>query len=395
MLQKSRGASERALQINPALAEAHAALAKMKHWSGDIKGAESGFEKAIDLNPNYAPSYQWYGQMLGSRHNRLDEALQLSIKSVELDPKSAIILCDYAGVLERAGMFREAIEYNEMAIKLEPELTKAYRQLGIIKATANGRLDEAIFDFKTALLIEPDSWRTISELGYFYLNLGDIEKARHWLEELKGVDNKGEMAWLSAQINLLERNENHAVVDIQSYLVERRSGKFEARMMLGHLLMKMGDPPAAHALYALLDEKLPASHFWFNRRNVFGVVELAYILLESEHEARAKELLTESLAFIEQYPRLGVLGSNILEVKIHALLGDEDRALEALRELVDSGWRINAWYYFEHDPSLHSLRSHPTFMEIKKGIEADLTEQRKRVDARDGNLMRVSLNYQQ
>lgn len=61
-LPKAKAALQRALELDPSLARAHATLGLLKsqcEW--DWHGAEQEFHKAVDLEPNYAPAHHWAG----------------------------------------------------------------------------------------------------------------------------------------------------------------------------------------------------------------------------------------------------------------------------------------------------------------------------------------------
>lgn len=60
-------AANRALEINPELAEAHAALAYSNLYDWNWSRAQEGFERAIALNPNYAPAHLWFAHYLAAR----------------------------------------------------------------------------------------------------------------------------------------------------------------------------------------------------------------------------------------------------------------------------------------------------------------------------------------
>jgi hypothetical protein len=76
---------------------------------------------------------------------------------------------------------------------------------------------------------------------------------------------------------------------------------------------------------------------------------------------------------------LGSYGYGIVDVLIHALRGDKEKALTALRQAVDQGWRIYWWITLEHDPILQPLHADPRFQAMKEEIEADMAEQLARV----------------
>src|SRR5262245_14079368 len=62
---KVKAATQRALELDPTLAEPHATLAWARVADDfDWAGAEADFKRAIELNPSYATGHQWYGLLL-------------------------------------------------------------------------------------------------------------------------------------------------------------------------------------------------------------------------------------------------------------------------------------------------------------------------------------------
>src|SRR5262249_28503615 len=62
---RARAAASRALAIDDTLAEAHVSLAMVqKEHDWDWAAAGRGYERALELNPNYAVGWQWYGEYL-------------------------------------------------------------------------------------------------------------------------------------------------------------------------------------------------------------------------------------------------------------------------------------------------------------------------------------------
>jgi eukaryotic-like serine/threonine-protein kinase len=85
---KIRGAVQRAIELDPTLAEPHAALAVLKEQANwDWAGAEAEYRKAIELNPNDVTSHHWYANLL-SELGRPKEALAENEKALALDPAS-------------------------------------------------------------------------------------------------------------------------------------------------------------------------------------------------------------------------------------------------------------------------------------------------------------------
>jgi hypothetical protein len=106
------------------------------------------------------------------------------------------------------------------------------------------------------------------------------------------------------------------------------------------------------------------------------------LLQKSGNEARARQLLDGAMKAIERSPRLGDFGVGLADVQIHALRGERDKALSALRQAGAAGWRGTSrftwgWkYYRDFDPSLASIRNEPEFKAVFADIERDMARQR-------------------
>jgi hypothetical protein len=103
---------------------------------------------------------------------------------------------------------------------------------------------------------------------------------------------------------------------------------------------------------------------------------------EQEH---ADLLLNRSLEHIQTLPRLGEYGYGIADVRIYALRGDKQKALSALQQAIDEGWRTYWWYYLKHDPTLELLHDEPEFQAMVAEIEADMAAQLARVREMERN----------
>jgi TolB-like protein/Tfp pilus assembly protein PilF len=85
---KAKSAALKALEVDDSLSEAHASLAFVElYYEWDWAGAEKSFRRAIELNPNYAPAYQWYSHLLMSG-GRTSDAISAAKRAAEIDPLS-------------------------------------------------------------------------------------------------------------------------------------------------------------------------------------------------------------------------------------------------------------------------------------------------------------------
>ena len=143
MLARGRAALHKALEIDESLAEAHASLGlKAMNFDWDWAMAEQEFRRAIELNPNYATAYQWYGEFLASI-GRFDEGIRTLKRAQELDPLSLVINTDVAKVYMIARRYDEAIAQFQKALEMDPGFDVARGLLGLTYSL-KGEHEEAI-----------------------------------------------------------------------------------------------------------------------------------------------------------------------------------------------------------------------------------------------------------
>src|SRR6266403_4131114 len=82
---KAIRAAQKALDLNPGLAEAHALLGRVLKKQFQWADAEAQYQQALALNPNNSAAHLEYANWLAS-HGRVDEALAWSRRARELDP---------------------------------------------------------------------------------------------------------------------------------------------------------------------------------------------------------------------------------------------------------------------------------------------------------------------
>ena len=92
-----------------------------------------------------------------------------------------------------------------------------------------------------------------------------------------------------------------------------------------------------------------------------AATDLALVLSKTGEQERADLLLDRSLQYIQTLQRLGLGGHWIADVQIYALQGEKQKALSALRQAIDEGWRGFWWYSLKYDPTLESLHDEPEY----------------------------------
>ena len=138
-----KGAAEQAVALDETLAEAHGQLATALTWvDWDWEGAESAYQRAIDLNQNYASARIFYSHFLTAL-GRADEAEPHILRALELDPLVAFNYAMRAVQLLHAGRPDDAGAAFDEAFRIDPNLGFV-RNLSWEFRAAQGRYEEAL-----------------------------------------------------------------------------------------------------------------------------------------------------------------------------------------------------------------------------------------------------------
>jgi eukaryotic-like serine/threonine-protein kinase len=128
---KAKAAALKAIELDPTLAEPHAALGL--YYTGYAFNdplAEKALRRAIELNPNYATAWHWLGNATLISMQRFDEALAAGQRAIELDPLSAIISADQGWNYLFAHRYDDSIAQMHLTLKLDPNFYYAHYNLG-------------------------------------------------------------------------------------------------------------------------------------------------------------------------------------------------------------------------------------------------------------------------
>jgi adenylate cyclase len=179
--------AQKALALDPDLAEAHLSMGTALQTSLDFKGSEKELDRAVALNPNLALAYDQYGwtfMCLG----RFDEALANEKKALELDPLNALLNTDLAWFLYLARRDDEATAQIRSTLELDPNNAFAHSVLGWCLFW-KGKTTEARAEFQKATTLDDLPWYRGS-LGYTSAVLGDRAKAEQILRELEDLSKQ-------------------------------------------------------------------------------------------------------------------------------------------------------------------------------------------------------------
>ncbi len=380
--QLARTAVDRALELDSLLGEAYAELAFLQMVDGDLAAAEASYRRCLELNPNYAAGYQWFGEFL-SDNGRAEEAIVYSKIATELDPRSAIIASDYAEVLGASGRHAEALEQFDVALEIDPGFHVAYEGKAWVLHMNLGRVAEAVTLYQSAFSLAPTSPKLAVDLGNAFLDLGDPAAAAAYFEQAVALAPEQvfpEYGLLALQIHKGDKTAAH----------ETARSVLEAVPWAGLALqwtrdrhLANGELDAALSVYAAeyseLVQGLPVA---IDDLNFRAAINIAHVLKRMGRVGEADSLLDRLSRYVEERKAARYDGTDIYAIKIRAIRGDVDGAIRLLSKAVEAGWRYRWWYELQYESSLEVLHDQPEFQQVLDGIHEDMARQLRMLQAR-------------
>ena len=186
---QARAAAKKALELDDTLAEAHASSGRIAGpYDFEFDRSIAEFERAIQLNPNYAMAHHWLSWGPLTALGRFDRAIAEGKRAVELDPLSLINNADLGGnVYLNARRYDEAIAQLRKTIEMDPRFYLAHYYLGQA-FQLKGQRAEAITEYQKAVELDDDP-EALAYLGQAYARSGQRDEAQkilaHLTEEAK------------------------------------------------------------------------------------------------------------------------------------------------------------------------------------------------------------------
>ena len=183
---KARQAAERALQLDPQLAEAHSVLANVSYsYDWNFPAAEKEFQQAFTLGPNDPTAHLWYSHYCLLR-NRLAQAHEENSRTLELDPVSPLFNTVRAEIYYNARQYDQAIEQARSIVDQYPSYPLAYVWLGSAYREKK-MFSQAIEQFSKARSLFGNQPVLLGLLGHALALSGDSAAARQALGDLKQI----------------------------------------------------------------------------------------------------------------------------------------------------------------------------------------------------------------
>lgn len=334
--------ARKALEITPALAEAHASMGLVQLNRGEAALAASSLARALELNPGYTMAHVWYGLALTAQ-GRYRDAAASNRDAFRLDPLSPIVNTNVGFDALRFGDFAEAEARFRTAIEVDQGFAVPYSGLSKI-AMDSGDIGAATRWIDSAIERAPTRAFYRSRKALLSLQAGDLDGAAAQADEANRLA-PGEVFDCDFQLALhMARADRDAVARIAS----GGCGPDYSSDAVAQARIALGELDAAREIYErhppdidrLIHEILNDDWTW----RLPHAVNYAHLLLSIDAD-RGRARLNSVLAACDRVLADGIVSGNLtyLAATALAVLGHQEQAQGRLAEARRLGWSHEWW----------------------------------------------------
>ena len=183
----SREATNKALSLEPDLAEAHAQLGRIQAaYDLDLRAAAASYQMALELAPGSSLVMDG-ASVLEFKLGRFDTALELSRRVLRQDPLSGSVWHNLGIICHAAGLLAEAEKAFRRSLDLGPQRLMGNAMLALVLMDEH-RADEALARAE----LEPDKFWRLWALTIVYYLMGRREESDAAVKELIEVYADGD-----------------------------------------------------------------------------------------------------------------------------------------------------------------------------------------------------------
>ena len=155
--------------------------------SGEYEQAAGAYNKAVAIDPELAEALNGLS-VVSIKLKRYNEAIDACKKALGIEPNSPWLYSNLGLAYFESGRDKEAIAALTRAIEIMPDLEAAHFNLGLAYRRL-GMYKEAAEEFRNAVRISPDSAEAHFQLGIMYINLNDWDAAAAEHKILKDLNS--------------------------------------------------------------------------------------------------------------------------------------------------------------------------------------------------------------
>ncbi|MCH9027283.1 MAG: tetratricopeptide repeat protein [Proteobacteria bacterium] len=355
--------AERAMDLDPTLAEAQAAIGFVLLEQGNLEEALTHFEQAIQINPNYSIVYTWMGSILGGDLGVYAEGFTRQETALRLNPLSVPARYNYIQLLINRNRLAEADRELEKFASIAPG---AYASVRGFRTSVGGKWANRVLAGLDALRINPESVFGRNDLTQPFAAIGLGKEALAISE-----------APLPDVLRVLGRPED-AVTTAQARLAEDPDS-LRARSDLGLAFASVGDYVRARPILEEMWQRSGGRVTFTGLFQADNAAALIAIRRDAGEEAEVGELLAAIKDNVRRYREAGVIRAKLYlsvdyeEGLADYLAGERERGLALIANGLEDGYFIRS-----NEAYLKVLYDDPGFAPILASQEARQARERDR-----------------
>lgn len=288
---------ERALEIDPEYAAAHAGLCAantdgfaLTADNAYISKAELACAAGLAANSNLHMVYEALGDLY-SQTGRHSEAESAYSQAITINNQDVAAMQGLASIYERQQKFEEAVDLLGQAIRLQPGNWRSIDSLGDLLFN-NGRYTEAASAYSQVVLLDPENSQGQGNLGSALLMVGDFYRAEDALE--KSLEIEPDRTFFSnLAIIYYYQGRFGESAEIHRLGIAESPDHSSVWLNLGDALHFSGEAEAARHAFARCVELAEAA-LKVNPRNTAVMYELAWASVMLGDSGRGRELINRS-----------------------------------------------------------------------------------------------------
>ncbi len=184
---KAKAAAEKAIAIDPTLAEGHTAMGNtLTSLDRNWPAAESSFKRALELDPKSATAHYRYASEYLISVGRTKEALAEVEKALEIEPLDPNMVANLGRHYLYDGQRERAVEQSRRAYEADPSFVIA-RLLYGMTLNATGGYTDAIALSEKYLVDDPNNQQMLMVAGYAYGRSGRRPDAERVIERFREI----------------------------------------------------------------------------------------------------------------------------------------------------------------------------------------------------------------
>ncbi len=291
-LEEAERAAQKALSLDPDLAEAHRALSRLYSVQGKTEEAIKAAERAVEANPHYAEAWRllanWY---MGAQ--RYAEAEEAFLRAMEVKPTESGLFTGLIRLYHLWGKHDKVDEYFRRGVEVQPTNDAIYTAMSAI-LLSRGDLERAKQMAYKAMELNPQSGSGQMTLFSIFFLAEEVDSAAHYLQMTRQRNPGPDFYINMAIVGIMREDEKlaHSYLDSSLELLEPMlkelegtPGELEVRSAMALVFSVKEERDKALKEINIITESLGDSLLTMEWSQVASLLSYAHILLDQKAEA--------------------------------------------------------------------------------------------------------------